>query len=50
MSTIVIRKETRNKLKYLGRKEQTYDDIISELLEKIEGSVNSGKSTELKVL
>lgn len=34
MSTnIVISKETRNKLCKLGRKEQTYDDIINELIQ-----------------
>jgi hypothetical protein len=50
MSAIIIKKETRNRLRYVGRKEQTYDDIIRELLEKTESSVNSGKSTEQKVL
>ncbi len=49
MSAIIIKKETRNRLRYVGRKEQTYDDIIRELLEK-KGSVNSGKSTEQEVL
>ena len=51
MSAIVIKKETRNRLRYVGRKEQTYDDIINELLEKREvSSVNSGKSTEQREL
>jgi hypothetical protein len=33
-TVVVIKKETRDRLRYIGRKEQTYDDIISELIEK----------------
>ncbi len=33
MTTINVDKETRNKLRVNGRKEQTYDDIINELIE-----------------
>lgn len=51
MATIFIEKQTRNKLRSAGRKEQTYDDIISELLEKSKkSSVNSDKSTEQELL
>ena len=32
-STILIRNETRKKLKEIGKKSQTYDDIINELIE-----------------
>ncbi|HYF98872.1 MAG TPA: hypothetical protein VD815_02145 [Candidatus Saccharimonadales bacterium] len=47
MTTIIIEKEIRNKLKKAGRKEQTYDDIIKELLEKSKrSSVDSAKSAE----
>jgi predicted CopG family antitoxin len=47
MATIVIEKETRNKLREVGRKEQTYDDIIMELLEKSKkSSIDSAKSAE----
>jgi predicted CopG family antitoxin len=47
MATIVIENETRKKLKSEGRKDQTYDDIILELLEKSKkSSVDSAKSTE----
>jgi hypothetical protein len=35
-TTILIKTETRRKLKQIGRKEQTYDDVISELMEKNE--------------
>jgi hypothetical protein len=44
MTTIVIDKETRTKLRNIGRKDQTYDDIISELIRKTKkGPANSGK-------
>ena len=49
MATIVIEKETRNKLKSEGRKDQTYDDIIMELLKKSKkSSVDSAKSAKQK--
>ena len=51
MATIVIENNTRNKLRNVGRKEQTYNDIINELLEKSKkSSVNSDKSTEQQEL
>jgi len=51
MATIVIEKETRNKLRKTGRKEQTYNDIIMELLEKSKkSSVDLAESTEQKEL
>lgn len=51
MVTISIENQTRNQLRSRGRKEQTYDDIIKELLEKAKKcSVNSGKSTEQELL
>lgn len=31
-STILVENKTRESLKTIGRKEQTYDDIINELL------------------
>ncbi|MDN5846655.1 MAG: hypothetical protein L0H53_10330 [Candidatus Nitrosocosmicus sp.] len=33
-TTIIIDVKTRNILKNIGRKEQTYDDIIKELIDK----------------
>lgn len=38
--TILIRKGTRKKLKGLGRKAQTYDDLINELIERRQNSLN----------
>ena len=32
-TTIVLDKETRDELKALGQKGETYDDIVSELIE-----------------
>lgn len=41
-TTIVIQTEIRNQLRKYGRKEQTYNDIIKELLdEKSKGSSNA---------
>ena len=34
MSTIAIEKDTRERLRKLGRKDQTYDDIINELIDR----------------
>ena len=51
MATIVIENNTRSKLRSVGRKEQTYNDIINELLEKSKKrSVNSDKLTERQEL
>ncbi len=51
MATIVIENNTRSKLRSVGRKEQTYNDIINELLEKSKKrSVDSVKSTEQQEL
>lgn len=36
-STIVVKSETRTKLKQLGRKGETYDQIICELLKEKDG-------------
>jgi hypothetical protein len=33
-STVVIKKSTRLALKHLARKDQTYDDLITELLNR----------------
>ena len=41
MSTIFIEKRTREKLRNIGRKEQTYDDIINELIQRNEASKQS---------
>ena len=47
MATIVIEKETRNKLRKTGRKDQTYNDIIMELLDKSKKSSSDfAESTE----
>lgn len=47
MVTITIEKNTRNKLRSAGRKEQTYDDIINELLENAKKhSIDLLESTE----
>lgn len=35
-STIVIRSKTRDLLKRIGRKEQTYDQLINELIDRRE--------------
>jgi predicted CopG family antitoxin len=32
ITTIQIRNETRELLKHMGRKDQTYDDLINELI------------------
>ncbi len=40
-TSIVLKPNTRDKLKRFGRKEQTYDDIVNELLEKAKESVNA---------
>jgi hypothetical protein len=46
LANISIENETRNQLRSLGRKQQTYNDIIKELLEKAEKSlVNSEQTT-----
>ncbi|MGD9533897.1 MAG: hypothetical protein AB7V56_09035 [Candidatus Nitrosocosmicus sp.] len=47
MTTIIIEKRTRDRLCSTGRKDQTYDDIINELLEKAKkNSIDSTKSIE----
>lgn len=38
LTNIVIKKETRIKLGNIGRKNQTYDDIINELIQTSEES------------
>lgn len=51
MSTIIIGKSTRTKLRDIGKKEQTYDDIINELIKNHKKSpANSSHLTEQKVL
>lgn len=51
MVTIFIDKETRSRLQNLGSKNQTYDDIINELIDiSKRRSVNSAKSIEQVVL
>ncbi len=50
MATIIIEKQTRSKLRNVGLKNQTYDDIINDLLEESKKrSINSTKSTEPKM-
>ena len=41
LTTIVIEKQTRLNLRHTGRKDQTYDDLINELLELRERSKKS---------
>ena len=38
--TIKIKLETKNRLKALGQKEQTYDEIVNELLDIKDYGVN----------
>jgi len=38
--TIKLKLETKNRLKALGEKDQTYDEIVNELLDKKEYGVN----------
>jgi hypothetical protein len=49
-TTIVINTQTRQTLRHVGRKYQTYDDIIKELLEQKygKGSLSSVKLREPK--
>lgn len=51
-ATIVIDKETRVTLRNFGRKSQTYDDIIRELIEqkRKNGSPSSGQLRETRRL
>ena len=50
MSTISIDRKTRERLRSIGHKQQTYDEIINELLEESKKcSVNSGKLTDSEV-
>ncbi|MGD9672081.1 MAG: hypothetical protein AB7U98_01225 [Candidatus Nitrosocosmicus sp.] len=46
MTTIIIQNRTRDLLRKVGRKQQTYDDIINELLEKSKTSIDADRSTE----
>jgi hypothetical protein len=38
-STILIRNETRVRLKQIGRKDQTYDELINELIENARSEI-----------
>jgi len=38
--TIKLKLETKNKLKALGQKDQTYDEIVNEILDRQEYGVN----------
>ena len=45
-STIIVRKSTRERLKQVGKKGESYDDLINELLDtKNESSFESGFET-----
>ncbi len=35
-TTIILKQETREQLRKIGRKEQTYDDIVNELIKNQE--------------
>ena len=39
-TTIILKTNTRDQLRKFGRKEQTYDDIVNELLKKAKESLN----------
>jgi hypothetical protein len=39
-TSILIEANTRDELRRIGRKEQTYDDIVNELLKKAKESLN----------
>ncbi len=41
-ASIILKSRTRDELRRIGRKEQTYDDIINELLKKSKESFNAG--------
>jgi hypothetical protein len=41
-TTIVLKKETRNKLASLGTKDSTFDEIIQDLISKIQ-EINDDK-------
>jgi len=45
-STILIERETRQLLRKIGRKEQTYDDLINELVARCEKEDLSGSGFE----
>jgi len=38
--TIKVKLETKNKLKALGHKDQTYDEIVNEVLDRQEHGAN----------
>lgn len=40
VTTIKLRPETRNRLKNLGHKDQTYDEIVNDVLDKNESGGN----------
>ena len=46
MTTIVIQNRTRDLLRRVGRKHQTYDDIINELLKKSKITINTNGNTQ----
>ncbi len=51
MANVGIDKKTRERLRNIGRKQQTYDEIINELLDKVQNSsLSSGKPREREVL
>ena len=39
-TTIKLRSETRDRLKNLGHKDQTYDEIVNEVLDRQEHGAN----------
>jgi hypothetical protein len=39
MTSIVVQRTTRDKLKQIGRKDQTYDQLITELMEERKRSI-----------
>jgi len=43
MTTIPVRKETRNLLKEVGKKSETYDDVILRLIEFLKKNEGASK-------
>lgn len=47
-TSILIESNTRDELKRYGRKEQTYDDIVNELLKKTKESFSAATLNDIK--
>jgi len=47
-TSILIKTNTRDELRRIGRKEQTYDDIVNELLKKAKESFSAATLNDLE--